>query len=372
MKRAISVLVPVLLILVLLLTAAGCSGGKDSVRVITVQRSQYSEYVTADGNLEMPHEVKLKFKTPGTVKEIYAQKGETVRAGRLLAKMDDNLQRIALTAAQYDIELALNNLAEKIYPSLIGYPHFYPSYTGVLNVEQAQKEVNAALAQMDRSDYFAAASELRLALHDLTQSRETLVSTLVYVQDFPEVTRPYVSHPDDPLNLYSYQAYPAIPNAIMRLDKDLIALDEIQTLLDSGNYNAARQQLIEFKYDLVQTHSLVKNASGSMVKSGLQYPDTSTSLSVMQQVWETLNEVQRLLTDEGADPALAAEKLRMALNDMETGQAILADNELLVKAGLNMQALRAYNLNYQKALMALQKCKQDLQDTELLAPFDGV
>src|SRR4030067_1020270 len=49
--------------------------------------------VSSDGNLDMPNQVRLKFGTPGTVKDIPAEqfrlKGKPVRAGTLLARLDN-------------------------------------------------------------------------------------------------------------------------------------------------------------------------------------------------------------------------------------------------------------------------------------------
>ncbi len=111
MKRLTCACVLLLLACVMFFTGFGCNG-KQKDSIYTVVRTDFTSYVIADGNLSMPREAKLKFKTPGTVKAIYVKKGDTVKAGKLLAKLDDTLQKIAVRNAQYDVELALNQLAE--------------------------------------------------------------------------------------------------------------------------------------------------------------------------------------------------------------------------------------------------------------------
>ena len=134
----------------------------------------------------------------------------------------------------------------------------------------------------------------------------------------------------------------------------------------------AETALIGFKTDLEQTYTDVNKACGNVVRTGITYPDASTSLSILMQVEDTLNELQQLMTEGNLDTVEAAEKIRMALNDIKISKEILEDNELLLKNGLNLKALRQYNLNYQKAEKGLQQAKNDLMQTEILAPFDGI
>ena len=70
--------------------------------------------VTTDGQLDMPHEAKLRFGTPGTVKKIYVEEGDEVKEVTLLVKLDDTAQKLAMASAQYDVELAMNEIVEKI------------------------------------------------------------------------------------------------------------------------------------------------------------------------------------------------------------------------------------------------------------------
>jgi HlyD family secretion protein len=92
---------------------------------------------------------------------------------------------------------------------------------------------------------------------------------------------------------------------------------------------------------------------------------------VISQVEDTLHELEELRKNEMLNSVQAAEKIRMALNDIEMCKEILEDNELLLGHGLNLKVLRQYNLNFQKAEKALQQAKNDLMQTEILAPFSG-
>jgi len=50
---------------------------------------------------------------------------------------------------------------------------------------------------------------------------------------------------------------------------------------------------------------------------------------------------------------------------------ILDESETIYRAGLNPQTLRNYNIAIQTAMINLDKAKQGLLDTEIIAPFDG-
>jgi macrolide-specific efflux system membrane fusion protein len=56
---------------------------------------------------------------------------------------------------------------------------------------------------------------------------------------------------------------------------------------------------------------------------------------------------------------------------MELSGKVLDENISTYRAGLNLKTLRDYNINMQSAIINLQRAKQALLRTELLAPFDG-
>jgi len=65
------------------------------------------------------------------------------------------------------------------------------------------------------------------------------------------------------------------------------------------------------------------------------------------------------------------ETLQIAMHDLELGDKILKENISTFRQGLNLKAERDYNINIQTALINLNRAKQALLKTELLAPFDG-
>jgi multidrug efflux pump subunit AcrA (membrane-fusion protein) len=368
---------------------AGCRGEKPEAterQVTTVERGDLIVTIPADGNLDMPREVQLKFGTPGTVEAIYVEKGQKVNEGTLLAKLDDATQKLAIASAQYNVELAMNELVEKIHPALMGYPTAsYPDTSAVIRVEQAQEELGQAQKFLEQGKYQEAAAELRLAVHDLEAGYNML--------NVPEIATSLQRY--DAFTGLPIDNYPDVTKAVKLLEQYLARLAEIQALIDQGSYEEASAALYAAQKHLEETHQIVEGVSGSIKVSQrigaccqqqaiqqpgtsagamtLPYPDTSTSLDWLRQVEEELQKIQacKEAEGEGCDSLELATLLRMAQHDVDMSQTILSNNELIFRSGLNLQVLRAYNLNLQIAEQELKRYKDELMQTEILAPFDG-
>lgn len=377
-----------LLITVLMLGFGGCRAEKKKTeiarQIAVVERGDLVLTVTADGNLVMPREAKLRFGTPGTVKEVFVEEGQKVKEGALLAKLDDTTHKLAVASAQYNVELAMNELVEKIHPALMGYPKLYPDTSSILRVEQAQEELGQVQKFLSQGEYKEAAYELRLARHDLEASYKMF--------NIPEITMSLQGY--DELLGTPVENYPDISRAIKLLEQDLARLAEIQTLIEQGRYENAMTKLDTAQSRLKETHLLVKSLSGRIRVSQrigeccqqlatqgsragatglmtLPYPDTSTALSWLMQVKENLQALQTCKEEENCDELELATLLRMAQHDVEMSRAILENDELIFRSGVNLKALRAYNLNLQLAQKELERAKKELMKTEILAPFDG-
>ncbi len=429
MKNKIGTIITIFIVLSTI-GFAGCDGTQTETsnkQVTEVKRGDLLVTITADGNLNMPREVKLKFGTPGTVRYIYVEEGQKVKEGTLLAKLDDTSQKLSIASAQYNVELAMNELVEKIHPALMGYPENYPDTSTVLRVEQAQDELVQAQTFLGQSQYQDAASELRLAIHDLEASYEML--------NVPEIKLASQGYSDilaEPLD-----NYPDISRAIQLLQQNMVGLAEVQMLIDQGKYDEAKDALNTEQIKLSDTYSLVRSFSGRIRisqrigaccgqmasqditygwennpfyqpipfmlnpapppllipdpsynpiaaypttkytgpgTSGLMtipYPDTSTSLDWLKQVEESLQKIQLCKETEGCDALELATLVRMAQHDVEMSQWILENNELIFRSGMNLKALRSANLNLQIAEENLKQSKEELMKTEILAPFDG-
>jgi multidrug efflux pump subunit AcrA (membrane-fusion protein) len=187
------------IIIFFLMTGLSCNSSlmtSSGNNITRVARGSIAAEVSIRGKLEIPREseARLTFGTPGTIKKIFVIPGSQVKAGKLLAKVDDTAQKLAVTQAQYNVEIALNELAERIYSTILGYPNVYPPVSTILRLEKAQDEVAQVRAAMSVGNYKGAMNPLRLALQDLKACRELLQPPpTVNLQDYPDIMRAILS-----------------------------------------------------------------------------------------------------------------------------------------------------------------------------------
>ncbi len=312
--------------------------------------------VSSDGNLDMPHEVKLKFGTPGTVKTIRVEKGDLVKAGTLLATLDDTTQRLTVAAAQYSLELALNSVVQTCCGNR--FPSFYSLATGLLRFEQGRDEITQARIYLLNNQYYDAASNISLAKYDLDAARS------VYIDPKLDTVQTQYNALDQP-----YPAFPELLRVADILGQEIDSLTAVQQLIEKGDYAGALAGIDDLTLTLEDAHTYVKN--NSHLPGAFTYPDTSTALAVQRQVLDALSEIQDALYQDNFDRVKMSEKLRMAQHDLLMSSMILNESETIYRAGLNPQALRTYNINIETAMINLDKAKQELLKTEILAPFDG-
>jgi len=134
MSKIPNKLLIVLFTCALIISGIGCSSKPDSQepkgRIITVQRGNLAVTVTVDGSLVMPQAFDLTFGAPGDVKDVYVEEGDFVRAGTILARLDDTAQRLDVRSADNSVQQTLSYLYETV-PLLPQFP-ITPSYEKVL------------------------------------------------------------------------------------------------------------------------------------------------------------------------------------------------------------------------------------------------
>lgn len=375
MKKNVIITITSLLILTLipasLISCAPPQKDAPQKQVAEIKRGDLQIAVTADGNLVMPHQVKLRFGTPGTVKDILVKEGDKVKAGTLLAKLDDTMQKLAVASALYDVELALNELAQRVYPSILGYPHYYPSTSVVLRVEQAQSELKQSQTLLEQNKQRDAVAKLRVAQYDLEAGLDTLKATLKDMETYPFIAGNYSL----PVETASYgptePVSPNIKDLVNLMEQDLNALLSIRYSVEKGDLAKALALLKTEQQNMAQTYSITQKVCGQVVMLGISYPDASTSLDSLRAAESNLKEIQKVMEKGNYDAAELAKIMRMAQHDMEISRNILENNDLVMKHGLNLKVLRQNNLTLQKYEVALQRYKEELLKTEILAPFDG-
>jgi len=345
----------------------GCNGAPapDQLSVARVQKGDLEVKVTADGTIDVPAAVNLYFDTTmftppysGRIKAVYVEKGDMVRAGTTLAKLDDTTQKLAVEAAQYALELAINNVVQTVCCGVNRSPGFYCDAVAFMRFEFSQKELEKARVLLQTGYYEDAATQVSLAKFDLDSAR-TFYSDPAYRRIRPDLIDVTQS---------SYTDYD-IDLAIGKLSAEIDGLSALQSLLKDGNYSGAADAIQSMLTEMVDTHSVVKRLNHLPQNS--VYPDTCTGYTVVSEILSSLELLNNISQEKEFDAVKFAETLAMVKHDMELSEKILDENVSTYRAGLNLKTQRDYNIAVQNAIINLQRAKQALLKTELIAPFDG-
>jgi len=160
----------------------GCAAGGVDVATAQVTRGDIRKTVSVSGNLDTTKERTLTFAAPGTIAEVLVEKGDVVREGDILGRLDtDDLQR--------NVEQAMNNLEAAMAQYQIAdqqlkqtiYPHYYFSYVidvpGVwMALEDAAESLEAARNKMEAGDISTANRFLDKATEKIDEAAESAQS----------------------------------------------------------------------------------------------------------------------------------------------------------------------------------------------------
>ena len=108
MKR----ITPILLIFCLMIT--GCGAKEETVQEETIKKvytqtvgaSKYSDGFTVSGNVTPTEVVKLSFKLPGVISNVFVDEGDKVTQGQVVATMDQSDYSLKVKAAQSEYDAA--------------------------------------------------------------------------------------------------------------------------------------------------------------------------------------------------------------------------------------------------------------------------
>jgi RND family efflux transporter MFP subunit len=362
------------MILAMLMTAAtlltGCAHRQPVTEMQTialVKRGDLEEKVGANGYIEMPDAVNLYFDTTmftppysARIEKIYVEKGDMVKAGALLAKLDDATQKMAVESAQYALELAINNVVQTVCCGVKRSPSLdnYIDAIALLRFEFATKEIQKALSLLADGNFEEVASQIALAKYDIDAAKKVYLDPEYrnLRTEFNELSQSAISSQD-------------VDTAIERLTNEMDSLSTIQEQIKDGRYDEAKKMLESLSVEMTTTHSAIKRITHLL--SAYTYPDTCTTFTVINEALTELEELRQMAGAGDFDVLKLNEKLQIAMHDLELGDKILQESVSTFRQGLNLKVERDYNINIQTALVNLNRAKQSLLKTELLAPFNG-
>ena len=198
-----------------------------------------------------------------------------VKAGALLAKLDDTTQKLAVEAAQYALELAINNVVQTTCCGVNRSPGFYCDAVAQLRFEFAQKELEKARALLQTGTYEDAAAQVALAKYDLDGARK-------FYSD-PDYRRVRLDLVD--VTQANYSDYD-IDLAISRLAAEIDDLSALQSQFKDGSYGPASDSLQSMLVEMGDTYSVVKRLNHLPQNS--VYPDTCTAYTVVNEIMSSL------------------------------------------------------------------------------------
>jgi RND family efflux transporter MFP subunit len=365
-KKACTIILAVLLMIAIPLT--GCASRQpitEMQTIATVKRGDLEVKVEANGYIEMPDAVNLYFDatmfTPpysARIEKIYVKKGDLVKAGALLAKLDDETQKMAAESAQYALELAINNVVQTVCCGGTRAPSFYSDAVALFRFEFAISEIQKAKSLLAEGEFEPAASQIAMAKYDIDAAKN------VYIN-------PEYRNLRSELNEFTEQVMSSydVAIAIEKLTNEVDNISAIQEQIGAGNYSQASKMLESLLRDMAYTQSVIKRISHS--PGAYSCPDTCTSFTIINEALTELEEAKQMASAKDVDALKLNETLQIVIHDLELGDKVLQENVSTYRQGLNLKAQRDYSISIQTALINLNRAKQALLKTELLAPFDG-
>jgi RND family efflux transporter MFP subunit len=157
--------------------------------------------------------------------------------------------------------------------------------------------------------------------------------------------------------------------AIERLTSEIDVISGLQQKIKAGQYADAQGSISDLLTKMSDTHTVVKRITH--LPGNVTYPDTTTAYTVVSELASSLNTLKELAGSKDFDPVRFSERLSMARHDLELSSKILEENISTYRLGVNLKTLRDYNIAIQTAVINLQRAKQALLKTEMIAPFDG-
>jgi len=346
---------------------AGCNGGEGVVQqtIAIVRRGDLEARATVDGYIETPAAVSLYFDTTmftppysGKIRDIYVEKGDTVRAGMVLAKLDDTTQKLAVEAAQYTLELALNNMVQTVCCGIKVSPSHYTEAVPIKRFEFARDEMEKAQSLLLDGKYAESAEQISLAKLDLEGARDFLSNS---------------TYRDIKANLMdinqSVTADLYLGDVITALTGEIDKISALQKQYGAGEYDAARESIQYILMEMGDNWSLINGLSH--LPGGITVPDSCTTYTVLNEIDISLEKLEEMSKAKDIDSIKYAETLNVIKHDLELSKKIIGENRETYWLGLNLKMMRDTNINIQNALVNLDRAKQSLLKTELIAPFDG-
>lgn len=178
------------MILLAAAVASGCSsdarargseegGGEDefarviNVEVMPVEESSFTDVIQLTGTVAASRDVTIAAEESGTIRQLYAEKGDRVRAGQAIAKIDDRVLRAQVEQARARAQLAAETWERR---KRLWEEDQVGSELAYLEARSAARETAASLDGLEQR---LARTVIRAPFAGTLDSREVEVGTMV-------------------------------------------------------------------------------------------------------------------------------------------------------------------------------------------------
>ncbi|GEM_PF-411750 len=373
MKKSILPIYFLLIAVIIASLLSGCDNGNGVAPPITavVQRGDLEVRAGVDGYIETPGSINLYFDASmfgapysSRIRKIYVEKGQMVKAGALLAKLDDTSQKLSVEAAQYALELAINNMVQTVCCGIKVSPSHYTEAVPLKRYEFAMKEMEKAQSYLLDGRYEESAEQVTLARLDMEGARDYF-NDPAYKRVKPSIN--VANDVNDINQQITTERY--IDDIIARLTANIEKVIGLQKQYTAGDYGGAKEAIQYLLMGMSDTRTLINSVSH--LPGGIEVPDTCTAYTMLNEISASLDRLEVLAQTKDIDAVKYAETLNLARHDIELGKKIIDENRETYWLGLNLKVMRDTNIGIQTALVNLERAKQALLKTELIAPFDG-
>ena len=395
-------------ILCLIIAGAGCSRQPEQTdtgkQVVTVQRGDLTISTLVDGNLVMPQAFDLRFGAPGNVEDVFVEEGDFVKAGTVLARLDNLSQQLDIKSANCALQQVVSNLYETIpaiQQTFMGFAAYYPNASALLALEWIEDEVSGAYDLFLLNKYDEAAAELQIAVSDLDSCVKIFREAMESLKPESSEIAPYVGQDpslawaqEDPIWGIIEQLQNVI-DSVTQVQEDV---GKIQTAVTQGNQTLAEYyfgsisgRLDDLKIKLTSNVNRLKTwlhagpadlngpdlpdlpppAHSLFPSYNISYPGKDLCLYFYGVAADNLSKALTLLEQGDLYSSEYNKNLRIARHYMELCNSIMGSNLLVLEHGLSLKNTQQYNVDLAKAAVTLENRKDDLLKTIIIAPFDG-
>lgn len=295
----------------------------DTPVTASVTRGSIEETVSATGNVAPERQVTLSFASSGTIAEVLVDKGQEVKTGQVLARLDTSSLEWQVARAQASLDTARTRLEQARQPA------------SAEDLASAQAALDNALANLENVKAGASAEDLASAQAAVDSAKASLKK----VQDGPTKE-----------DLAAAQA--ALDSAKAQVRQAQAAYDKVAYAPDIQ----MRQEALNLQNATIELERAQANYDAAAKGA------TASDLAAAQaQVAQAEAQLAQLLERPTANELAAAEA------QVAQAEAQLSQLQAVPKA----EDVAVFEAQVEEAAVALEQAQTELEDVQITAPFDG-